>query len=292
MFYIKLQGGLGNQLFQYAFGLAASRETGHSFALDISRFGKEGPKYTPRHFQLDNFNISASVLPIEDSARFHTIVPRMIRKIKDRLNRKNDHVFNPDNLKVRDRQYVEGLWQSDKYFKKYANEIRKEFSLKKPYGVAAKEIANKIQELNSQGVETILVHVRRGDFVTNQASLSLLGVLDNEYFSRGIDTISEKLDNKSIKHIFVATEDPEWVKQNINFKYDFTIISRPGIEDFEEMMLMSLCKHFVISNSTFSWWSAWLSNNTNKIVVAPKIWMRGKPEVETSDLVPVEWVRI
>ncbi len=292
MFYIKLQGGLGNQLFQYAFGLAASRETGLTFALDISRFGKEGAKYTPRHYQLDNFNVTAPVLPLPESEKFHTLAPRLVRKIKDRLNRQNDHIFNANKLQVKDGQYIEGLWQSDKYFKKHADEIREEFSLKKPYGIEAQAIADQIQKLNSEGIETILVHVRRGDFVTNQASLSLLGILDNEYFSLGIDTIAAKLGSNAPKHIFVATEDPEWVKQNIKFKYDVTVISRPGIQDFEEITLMSLCKHFVISNSTFSWWSAWLSNNPKKMIVAPKIWMRGKPEVETHDLVPAEWIRI
>lgn len=292
MFYICLQGGLGNQLFQYAFGYSASRETGQPFALDISRFGKEGAKYTQRKYQLNNFNISASVITDRDSAKFHTLPARTIRKIKDVINRRNDHVFNPNLLNVKHGDHLMGLWQSDKYFKKHADELRKEFSLKRPFGESASEVCAQITNLNNYGTETILVHVRRGDFVTNQASLSLLGVLDNDYFIQGIDTVAKRLDSNSLKHIFVATDDPEWVRRNLSFNHDFTVISRPDIEDFEEMMLMSLCRHFVISNSTFSWWSAWLSSNSDKIVVAPKIWMRGKPEIETNDLVPSDWIRI
>lgn len=295
MFYIGLGGGLGNQMFQYAFGVAASLESGVPLALDLYNFGKEGPRYTARNFQLNHFNIQAHIASESECAKFHTKKAWVIRKIKDRINRKSDHVFDKSALKVKHGQYLQGLWQSEKYFKKYADTIRKELTLKNPLGIEALQVSNEIQELKNQGVATILVHIRRGDFVTNAASLSLLGVLGNEYFTVGVEEIVKKLKSISpnIKcHIFVASEDTNWVQQNIKFHHPVTYISRPGIYDFEEIILMSQCDHFVISNSTFSWWSAWLSSYANKIVVAPKVWMQGNPDVKTDDLIPTEWIRI
>jgi hypothetical protein len=295
MFYIGLQGGLGNQMFQYAFGRAASIESGIPFSLDISKFGNEGPKYTQRSFTLQHFNIQTPIATASEIAKFHTPRADFFRKIKKRLRQKDDHVFNPELLRVKKGQYLEGFWQSEKYFKNHADTIRREFSLKNTLGSEAKQVLTQIEDLKSKGVETILIHVRRGDFVSNKASLSLLGILGDNYFSEGVKQIDNVLNqngNTSPRHIFFATEDPEWVKQNITPDHDSTIISRPGIYDFEEIILMSACNHFVISNSTYSWWAAWLSHNTNKIVVAPKIWMQGNPNVKTDDLVPTEWLRV
>lgn len=295
MFYIGLTGGLGNQMFQYAFGVAASLESGIPLALDLYNFGKEGPKYTPRTFQLHHFNIQAKVASELECARFHTKKAWLFRKIKERLNRTEDHVFNPRALQVKHNQYLQGLWQSEKYFKKYSDTIRRELSLKEPLGMEALTVANEIAELKKNNIVPVMVHVRRGDFVTNAASISLLGVLGEAYFTQGVEHIYTLLQQKNpgVKlHLFIASEDTKWVEQNVKFHHPVTYISRPGIYDFEEIILMSHCDHFVISNSTFSWWAAWLSQYKEKIVVAPKVWMQGNPNVKTDDLVPESWHRI
>ncbi len=295
MFYIGLSGGLGNQMFQYAFGVAASLESDIPLALDLYNFGKEGPKYTPRSFQLHHFNIQAKIASEIECSTFHTKKAWFMRKIKDRLFRTEDHVFNHKALKVKHNQYLQGLWQSEKYFIKYADTIRKELSLKEPFGMEALAVANQILELKKEGVTPVLVHVRRGDFVTNAASLSLLGVLGESYFTQGVEHIYHKLKESHPEtklHLFIASEDTAWVEKNVKFHHPVTYISRPGIYDFEELILMSHCDHFVISNSTFSWWSAWLSTSENKIVIAPKVWMQGNPSVKTDDLIPASWHRI
>lgn len=302
MFYLGLKGGLGNQMFQYAFGIAASKESNIPMVLDISNFGNEGQKYTPRDFKLHHFHIQAPVATPSEVAKFHSQKEWWRRKLIDKYEifRKiqiDPHMFDARRLQVKDGQYVEGFLQSEKYFKKYEADIRAHLALKEPLGQEAKAALAEIESYKDRGVVTIMVHVRRGDFVTNKSSVSLLGILNPQYFLDGVEEIIKKIDTNALrpeipKHIFVATDDVEWVKKHVKFHQNFTFISRPAIYDFEEIFIMSKCDHFVISNSTFSWWSAWLSLNPNKIVAAPKIWMQGRPDIDTSDIVPENWLRI
>lgn len=289
MFYIGLKGGLGNQMFQYAFGVAASMESNIPLVLDTTLFDHTPSRDTKRAYLLHHFNTQARIASENEVAKFHTKPARLLRKIKRRLKPQSDHVFYPELLKVKNGQYLEGYWQSEKYFKKYKSTIQHELSLRTSFGLEAIEMIRKIKTVKQTGAEAILVHIRRGDYITNQAAAAFHGAQNLDYFARGISYLDSK--SEKSKHIFIATDDIEWVKANFKPHHEYTFISRPGIYDFEEILIMADCDHFVISNSSFSWWGAWLGQNPHKIVVAPKNWVKD-PAIDTSDVLPEEWIKL
>lgn len=299
MFYLGIKSGLGNQMFQYAFGKAISIENNIPMSLDISAYGRQFERDTPRNFTLNHFSITAPIASIEETKKFHTKFAVFKRRLKNKLLPLVNYEYHPSELKVKDGQYKEGFWQTEKYFEKHGDIIRKEFTLKKPLGTQASNALKEIEQKKGEGFETILIHVRRGDYVTNKHSVALLGVLEPEYFIKSLEIVCEEIDKKYSnsdkknppKHIFFATEDIDWVKNNIKPNLNYSFISRPGIEDYEEIILMSNCDHFIISNSSFSWWAAWLGINPNKTVVAPKKWIMN-PKVNTTDATPPSWLRI
>lgn len=300
MLYLGIKSGLGNQMFQYAFGKAASLENKIPLALDTSAYARQFAKDTPRNFGLMHFNISAPIAKDEEVLKFHNKFSIFKRRLKNKLLPLKNYEFRPSELRVRDGQYVEGFWQSDKYFRNYSDIIRQEFTLKNPLGMEAKTALSEIEDYKNQGYEIIMVHVRRGDYVTNKHSVALLGILEPDYFMNAIEKVCEEINNKNKInnpdnpkkfHIFFASEDKDWIKENVKPHINFSFISRPGIMDFEELIIMSKCDHFVISNSSFSWWAAWLSTNPQKVVVAPKRWIVD-PKVNTSDATPESWIRI
>ncbi len=307
MFYICIKSGLGNQMFQYAFGYTAAKKAGLPLALDVSSYDRQFARDTPRSFTLQNYAITAGIATQEETAKFHTPFRILMRRIRNKIRPFANLVFDPREFNIKDGQYKEGYWQSAKYFEEYADDIKRQFRLKEPFGPEASAALSEIEESKKQGAITLLVHVRRGDYVTNAYSVASLGVLDPEYFMNAIRLIRERLVLASTKHggqhvpavhVFFASEDPAWVKENIKVNMDdipgtvtSTFISRPGIKDYEELLAMSACDHFVISNSSFSWWSAWLGSNPNKIVVAPKRW-KVNPKERTDDVTPPNWLRI
>ncbi len=307
MIYLGIKSGLGNQMFQYAFGKAASIESGLELSLDTSAYDRQFARDTPRNFGLQYFKIQTPIATDKETAKFHTKWEIFKRRLKNKISPIRNYEFKPSELRVTDGQYIEGYWQSEKYFKRHSDLIRQEFTLKNPLGAEAAQALQEIRDYKDKGYETILVHVRRGDYVTNKHSIALLGVLPPEYFSLGVEKICEEIDKRNMengsnsdsnlyagskpKHIFFATEDIDWVKENIKPHINYSFISRSGIYDFEEMIVMSNCDHFVISNSSFSWWAAWLGNSPKKIVVAPKRWIVD-PKVNTTDATPEDWFRV
>ncbi len=307
MIYLGIKSGLGNQMFQYAFGKAASIENTLNLSLDTSAYARQFARDTPRSFGLQHFNIQSPIATDQETEKFHTKWQIFKRRVKNKILPIRNYEFKPSELRVVDGQYIEGFWQSEKYFEKHSDIIREEFTLKNPLGAEATQALQEIRDFKQKGYETIMVHVRRGDYVTNKHSIALLGVLEPDYFSLAIEKVCSEIDKRNMengnnsdsnlyagskpKHIFFATEDTAWVKQNIKPHINYSFISRPGIYDFEEMVVMSNCDHFVISNSSFSWWAAWLGTHPNKIVAAPKKWIVD-PSVNTADATPEEWFRV
>lgn len=289
MFYIGLKGGLGNQLFQYAFGVAASMESNIPLSIDITYYENTANRDTKRLPLLHHFHIQTPFALNGEVAKFHTFPANLKRKITRRLKPQSDYTYNSQLLNVKEGQYIEGWFQSEKYFKKYADTIRHELQLKEKPGVEATEALNEIINIKSKGIIPVLIHIRRGDYISNPHAAAFHGVMNIEYFKKALDAIEERVAGK--KHIFYTTDDIEWVKANIQFPYESSFISRQGIQDYEEIHIMKECDHFIISNSSFSWWPAWLSENPNKIVIAPKNWVKD-PSINTQDVCPEDWIRI
>lgn len=293
MVIVHLIGGLGNQMFQYALGRAVSLRLGVPLALDVGDFA---------HYQLHQgfellrvFNIQASIATSDDikhvlgfdwmpSSLFCSLRPILIRfGTKNIVREPHYHYWNGIDF-VSDNKYLTGYWQSEKYFFNFEDVIRKDFDFKEPLTAENKFFANVINSCNS-----VSIHFRRGDYVKNHTTNSFHGVCEIEYYQRAIATILQCVENP---HFFIFSDDPQWVKENfkVSVKCDY-LVHNQGAHSFFDMLLMSLCKHNIIANSTFSWWAAWLNKAPGKIVIAPKKWF-AQTSLKTHDLYCKNWIRL
>lgn len=259
---VKIFGGLGNQMFQYAYGRNLELN-GKKIVFDISFFS--GHKYksdTARNYKLDKFNIKTQA---EFSIKHHQIFDLFI-KIKRRLGLETDQYF-----------------QNEQYFKNIADIIRQEFTLKSSLSVKAQEILNQIK--NSQSVA---IHIRRGDYITDKKTNEYHGVCDLNYYKKAITIIKSKCQQPTF---FIFSDDIEWAKANMSGE-NMVIVSDLTIEDVEEMFLMSQCQHNIIANSSFSWWGAWLNNNQDKIVIVPKKRFNNELANKKYLIPPKNWLQI
>ena len=177
--------------------------------------------------------------------------------------------------------YVCGCFECSKYFNEVRKDIQKEFTPIKPIKEKNISLMNIIASSNS-----VCVTVRRGDFVTNKKNSEMYNICDKEYFDLAIKKMISYLGNPTF---IIFSDDVEWAKHNLNFQ-GFSFFSEDGLDSVDEKIrLMSACKHFIISNSTFSWWAQYLSTNQNKIVISPDRWYKNKIN---SDLIEDEWIKI
>ena len=286
MIITKLTGGIGNQMFQYAMARAVAHLNKTGLMLDISWFDRV-KTHTRREYSLGNFNISGELFK---SGIFHRILFKIsflenLRSPQKRYYIKEKQIFHfdPEVFKISENVYLDGYWQNEKYFKDTEEIIRKEFTLKNPFNKTISEIAEKISEANS-----ISLHIRRGDYIEDKITNQLHGVCSLGYYSKAIDRILEKVSKPSF---FIFSDDIEWVKNNLKLNYSTVFVSDNPIKDSEELILMSKCKHNIIANSSFSWWGAWLNQNPQKIVIAPKQWFKDS-SIQTDDLIPYSWQKI
>jgi hypothetical protein len=201
-----------------------------------------------------------------------------IRYIKERQFHFDPAFFHfPDNV------YLEGYWQSEKYFKKVETLIRQEFQLRVAPGDRVQELAGRIREGNS-----ISIHIRRGDFASNPATNATHGVCPDDYYQRAVETIIRQMDDA---RFWIFSDDPEWVKGNITLNNPSCCVSDYHFRYYEDMYLMSCCRHHIIANSSFSWWGAYLGSDPGKIVIAPRSWFK-KPDIITTDLLPESWIQL
>lgn len=289
MIYVQIKAGLGNQMFEYAFGRALSLEKKEPLSLDLSWYQNAAKKDTPRLFLLDKYNINANVASNEELSKYNTTFKRLYRKVIRRFKYKKDYLYNPSEMNSGS-SYFEGHWANEKYFKKYANIIRSDLSLKNPLSDSANSVSEEIKDLKNKGLVSVSVHVRRGDCVTNQHAASFQGTVDTSYYDKSLDYLSAKFGKEKLV-FFVFSDDINWAKENILKGKNTKYVSNPGISDYEELHLMSLCDHHIIANSSFSWWAAWLDSKDDKIVIAPTQWLKDT-SFNTSDVCPKEWIRI
>ena len=172
--------------------------------------------------------------------------------------------------------YLEGYWQSDKYFQDVSTQLRREISLK-ANGIAPIEDANAVS-----------LHVRRGDYISNPVTNQFHGASSVTYYQAAIDYITQHI---SQPHFYIFSDDMEWVKQHLPLPQSVTYVSNGQLHDYEELVLMSHCQHHIIANSSFSWWGAWLNPSDQKIVIAPKQWFNNSA-FDTTDLIPAAWIQL
>lgn len=288
MIIIKLKGGLGNQMFQYACAKHLAERNNDVLKLDLGQYRPGGTPAgdTVRTYGLDKFAISAQAASEEEIGKIGgrpSFAVRLMRKIVNKLRPINSYVFDPKVLDQKGDAYLVGFFQSEKYFKDIEFIIRNEFQLKDIMGRAAHAALEDIERSNA-----VSIHIRRGDYVNNKNANAFHGVCSPEYYHQAIELIAKRVDSPKY---FVFSDDIEWVKENIEISAPVVYVSNKDIADHEELVLMSKCKHNIIANSSFSWWGAWLNANPNKIVVVPKQWA-SDARVNTVDAVPAAWIRI
>jgi hypothetical protein len=291
MVIVQLKGGLGNQLFQYSVARSLSEKQHSKVMLDLNVYNQTGLK--PHEFYaLNHFRINAGVANNFDLEFFYS--NNTFKKIQRKIMRltgtgstkqiyeKKWFVFEPDIFTHTGNVYLHGYWQSEKYFRSIKNIIRAEISLKDPLTqktlMVSKEILSK--------KNTVSLHIRRGDYVTDVQTYNTLGLCSLDYYKKCISILRKELGDLNI---YVFSDDLIWVKKNLVFDFPLHFVDHNDIEySYEDMYLMSLCEHNIIANSSFSWWGAWLNKNENKKVFVPQKWTVDAKSVYP-DLIPEEW---
>lgn len=266
MIVVKLTGGLGNQMFQYAAGRVASLKNRTSLKLDISALQKKN--WANRHYCLNNFNINENFYDFP-------FPPFWLKKLARPL-------YDKEFINIPNNSYLNGQWQNERYFKDMKGQILIDFALKNALSKNAEKILNKINSVSS-----VSIHIRRADYLSEKMA-KVYRVCPMSYYEKAANLIEKKYPNA---FFFVFSDDIAWAKENFTFAKDTFFVSGRGIKDEEELILMSKCRHNIIANSSFSWWGAWLNNNPGKIVITPKRWFVN-PENELPGLVCPTWVKI
>jgi hypothetical protein len=278
MIITKITGGLGNQMFQYAIAKSIAKKREDRFKLDISFY----PKQVLRKYELNYFNIEENIYNIKSNTNF---IFKIRKKLK--FNYFSDYFFekeigelDKEVFNYKNNIYLDGYWQNENYFKEIREELLKEFTLKNNISNEAKNYLDTIQESNS-----ISLHIRRGDYLLNDHTNSIHGICDLNYYKKAIKYMNQKI-KTPIFYIF--SDDIAWCKEKFNFLESKIFVDNTK-NAFDDLELMKNCKHNIIANSTFSWWSAWLNENRAKIVVAPKTWWLSRPK---KNIVLESWIKL
>ncbi len=283
---VRLTGGLGNQMFEYAAGRAMAVRLGARLRLDPTLIAYPGRHETPRSMAIDCFNIKGAISePQQSSLRRLLSYSPVSTRIWDLLPGpfmmdRRPHHLDERLLRRNGAATISGYWQREEYFSDVADVIRDDFMLSTPPGPRWQRVAERIASGPSLGV-----HVRRGDYVTNARANAHHGLPGVEYVRRALALLgSATADVQS----FVFSDDPDWCRRELGFLPQATFVQ--GFKDYEELVLLSRCQHKVIANSSFSWWAAWLGEPSGGTIVAPRTWLQGaEPDVPSP--VPARWAR-
>ena len=271
-------GGMGNQMFQYAFARSISLKTNTEFKIDLSFLKRRdlGENFTYRDFDLDIFNIPENIIKEIQTDNLQSVSEKMFSYSQETVNTIEQNIDG--------NTYLDGYWQSYKYFEDFGGHIKKDFTFKNLVennkDTNVKNMFNDIMKSNS-----VMVNIRRSDYLNN----NFHGVMGSDYINESSKIIESKIDNPKY---FVFSDDIEWCKENVKLDNMVIVDHEYKGDRFDlYLQLMKSCKHFIIPNSTFAWWAAWLSDNKNKIVISPKLWFTDI-NINTNDLIPSNWIRI
>ncbi|MBU3583787.1 alpha-1,2-fucosyltransferase [Polynucleobacter sp. 15G-AUS-farblos] len=288
-----LQGGLGNQMFQYAIARALSLHYNADFTLDCSWFNKLEKGVTPRKLELPLLNIDPALFKnsgklttkkkfrflIQQYLPFGPIIQRQVNAYDF-----DKEIFNLKNINRRD-LYLFGYWQSYRYFSHIRSLLQLEFTARELLPQAYKQYESKI--LTS---ESVMVHVRRGDYVNSPSASHFHGALDLDYYQTALKDILSIHPNA---HFFIFSDDLDWAKLALPQDLSMTYIENlsPDNSTIHELELMTSCKHHIIANSSFSWWGAWLRKNNVGKIYSPNRWISDR-SLDLSNLIPGDWNKL
>jgi hypothetical protein len=302
MIIIRLKGGFGNNLFQYAAARALADRIDDEVKLDIEFFKNESLKDI---YRLNYLNIKENIATPEEiiklsNTKTNGIIERIIKKTKFPSAYKKrthfiekNHGFSFDKriFKIKSNVYLDGWFSNENYFKDIREILIKEFEMKNELRDESKKILKKILNTNA-----VSVHIRRGAFAVND----YFGVLPEDYYYRAVDYIKSKLYKP---HFYIFSDDTDWVREHLKIEGDCTIIflnsSKASFHhtqyDYEDLTLMKNCKHNIIAFSTFSWWGAWLNQTPDKIVIAPIKALnniKAQKYYQRGNFIPNYWIKL
>ena len=284
MIILGMKGGLGNQMFQYALGHKLTL-MGKTVKYDISGYNRKGQPL--RKLELSLFDLKLPLATEKELIRMghgNSILGKVCRKGglgKSRIYMEDiDKGYQPFIFAMDDR-YLDGYWQSEKYFKDIRTEI---LNIYKMPDAIYRENENLLEEIEREN--SVSLHIRRGDYLDEQNRKVYGGICTRHYYKGALETVRQKM--KDIK-VYIFTDDPEWVKRNFVYQDSVVVEANTGKNNGFDLFLMSKCKANIIANSSFSWWGAWLNQNRDKIVIAPTRWFNNH---EISDAICEDWIRI
>ncbi|BAC09868.1 alpha-1,2-fucosyltransferase [Thermosynechococcus vestitus] len=291
MIIVRLCGGLGNQMFQYAAGLAAAHRIGSEVKFDTHWFDA-----TCLHQGLELRRVFGLELPEPSSKDLRKVLGACVHPaVRRLLSRRLLRALRPKSLVIQphfhywtgfehltDNVYLEGYWQSERYFSNIADIIRQQFRFVEPLDPHNAALMDEMQS----GV-SVSLHIRRGDYFNNPQMRRVHGVDLSEYYPAAVATMIEKT---NAERFYVFSDDPQWVLEHLKLPVSYTVVDHNrGAASYRDMQLMSACRHHIIANSTFSWWGAWLNPRPDKVVIAPRHWFN-VDVFDTRDLYCPEWI--
>ncbi len=293
MICVQLKGGLGNQLYQYACGRALSNRIGTELILDISILLRHNKKITSRNFGLDWFDFQAKIAgPFTISPAVFKYIPSLSGIITPfKLYVERSDKYDSGIFSVSDNTYLLGYWQSYKYFNKISAELIKDFGPRISMSEGSLFVDANIL---SDSEQSVAVHIRRGDYVSLASASNYHGVLAMSYYHSAVNYIRGTVRSPKF---FVFSDDIEWCKSNLNLNTNEVVFSQnsTNVGAWEDLHLMSHCRHIIMANSSFSWWAAWLGDQYHsareRLVIAPTRWFAGSDQ-NLSDRIPPHWILI
>lgn len=279
-------------MFQYATGRAVAHRHGVPLLLDSSGFAH----YDLRRYELGELSIQARLATEDELTRagVKAKAPTLLNRVSkvlglDRpanLLKEASFTYDARIEQATPPVYLDGYWQSERYFSTIRAQLLQELTLKSNWGPDNEDMFGQIL---AAGAGAVSLHVRRGDYVTNAHTASYHGVCSLDYYRVAVAYIAERV---SAPYFFIFSDDLDWVRQNLQTGFPMTFVAVNSADNgICDLMLMRSCRHHIIANSSFSWWGAWLNSSEDKIVVAPQHWFSGASH-DTSDLIPASWIRL
>ena len=280
MIIIKIKGGLGNQLFQYAVGRALALHHRLPLKLDLTIF----KTYKLHRYLLDQFAIQAEIatedeiikLKGRNNVLFSALRKAGLVKRKSYLKEKRSSYFDASVFK-NDNVYLDGYWQNELYFSDIREELLRDLTSIRSMSDLGVVYMEGIKKSNS-----VSLHVRRGNYL----NLKNFNVLDIDYYMKAVEYIRKNVEKPTF---YIFSDDLEWCKNSLGFLDNCIFVDSTKTE-IDDLKLMSFCKHNIIANSSFSWWGAWLNQNCKKTVIAPKGWLLNDPG--SSNVILSDWVKL
>lgn len=286
MVVVKIQCGLGNQMFQYAFAKSLKKR-GFEVVIESVSFI---PANSHEYYALDKYNIQMDKLSKKEYKSFLMLdifskIARRFGKRWPKIIRETCDKEYEDYVDIKDGYYIEGFFQDERYFKSLKDELVNDFMPNFELSSYAKNIKQSILKDD----KSVFMHIRRGDYLI-QEKREFHGVCSLEYYEKAMKYLEKRVENP---RYFIFSNDITWAKENLKIKNAFFIENIEKRPPHEDIYLMNLCSHSIIANSSYSWWGAWLSQNENHITICPKHWYKDRGMVKKTQGVICEgWIAL